>query len=130
MPQRCPMKFEHKVALISGLSLKISAQLVHWNQGMSVTGSIYSASLACFWPLLPRASCSPAKFDPNVDEICSFCSEATDDLCHYFYDCRLYFHFWNSVKDWLGHKFNIGNIDEYINIKMALIHDLKFQTKK
>ena len=60
-------------------------------------------------------------FDPTVDEICSFCSEATDDLCHYFYDCRLCVHFWNSVKDWLRHKFNIGNIDEYINKQSVIL---------
>ena len=30
-----------------------------------------------------------SKFDRSVDKVCAFCNENVDDLCHYFYECRI-----------------------------------------
>jgi len=92
---------------------KIPYEVTYETQIQSFIYKIILRIFPCNWYV--------SKFDPNVDEICSFCSEATDDLCHYFYDCRLCVHFWNSVKDWLRHRFNIGNIDEYINKQSVIL---------
>ena len=38
-----------------------------------------------------------SKFDKTVENICSFCHESTDDICHYFYDCLICRSFWDDT---------------------------------
>ena len=70
MLQRCPTKFEHKVALTSGYHLiqfqpKRSTGGWDRSRGMSLTEHVFSGFLAHFWPLLPHASTQSNKIWPQ-----------------------------------------------------------------
>lgn len=70
-----------------------------------------------------------SKFDPSVDQNCAICEGLTDNIPHYFYDCDLCREFWNEIEQWIGHIFNIGNVDMYIkrkNVILGLLPNVEF----
>ena len=62
-----------------------------------------------------------SKFDQNVDRICIFCQEATDDICHYFFDCQFCRHFWEYLQNWLRLKLAINDTSSLINRKNVVL---------
>ena len=62
-----------------------------------------------------------SKFDRSVDEICSFCNDDVDDICHYFYECAMCRHFWNKMRDFIAENLGVENVQDHINMKNIIL---------
>ena len=59
--------------------------------------------------------------------ICSFCKNEPETLCHLFYNCPMVFDFWNELKQWLQSKCN--HLDNVIFSKTDIMLGITTQNK-
>ena len=62
-----------------------------------------------------------SKFDPDVEEDCTFCDDSVDDICHYFFDCPECRQFWKILEYWIGRKLSIDDTTSIINRKNVVL---------
>ena len=46
-----------------------------------------------------------SKFDHTVEKNCLICNQVTDDISHFFYDCKMCTHFWDKIRHWMNDNF-------------------------